>query len=350
MNFKFLLLFLVFSTLVIRSQNLSNWSLKITPILEDSIQIRAIVINKDKVYFAGHKGNYGDISYKLDDSIIVKPPRYYQIAEDTVAFRAIATTQEYLFLLNIGSPAKIFKIYKSTGEKEIVYIENHPDAFYDSMKFWNEKEGIAIGDPTGDCMSIIITRDGGETWTKQSCKELPKVMEGEAAFAASDSNIAIVNNHCWVLCGGKVSRIYHSADKAKTWEVYPTPLINGTSTTGGYSVDFFDENTGFIIGGDYTIPKSKEKNKVNTNDGGKTWKLVANNKTPNYKSCIQYVPNSNGKVLIAVGFTGISLSDNGGEVWEELSSSSFYTLRFINQKYAIAAGKNSIALLTLQKL
>ncbi len=63
--------------------------------------------------------------------------------------------------------------------------------FYDALDFWNDLEGIAIGDPTEDCMSIIITRDGGNTWTKLLCENLPKVKEGEAAFAASDTNIAI---------------------------------------------------------------------------------------------------------------------------------------------------------------
>jgi hypothetical protein len=28
------------------------------------------------------------------------------------------------------------------------------------MKFWNNKEGIAMGDPIADFLSIIVTRDG----------------------------------------------------------------------------------------------------------------------------------------------------------------------------------------------
>ena len=59
------------------------------------------------------------------------------------------------------------------------------------MDFCNDQEGIAIGDPTDSCMSIIITRDGGETWTKLSCDDLPKAKEGEAAFAVMrDANIS----------------------------------------------------------------------------------------------------------------------------------------------------------------
>ena len=44
-----------------------------------------------------------------------------------------------------------------------------------------------MGDPTADCISIIITRDGGQTWNKIPCSQLPKSKEGEAAFAASNT-------------------------------------------------------------------------------------------------------------------------------------------------------------------
>ena len=85
------------------------------------------------------------------------------------------------------------------------------------MKFWNESEGIAIGDPVENCMSVIITRDGGNTWEKLPCEILPEVEKGEAAFAASNSNIAVFGNHAWVATGGRKSRVMHTADKGKTW-------------------------------------------------------------------------------------------------------------------------------------
>jgi photosystem II stability/assembly factor-like uncharacterized protein len=53
--------------------------------------------------------------------------------------------------------------------------------FYDSMKFWNKNEGIAMGD-LNDCLSIIITRDGGNTWNKVQYKHL-KLLK-KAAFCS----------------------------------------------------------------------------------------------------------------------------------------------------------------------
>jgi photosystem II stability/assembly factor-like uncharacterized protein len=235
------------------------------------------------------------------------------------------------------------------SEPVLVYQETHPKAFYDSMDFWNDQEGIAIGDPTDDCMSIIITRDGGETWTKLSCDDLPKAKEGEAAFAASDTNIAIVGDHTWVATGGKASRILYSPDKGKTWEVFDTPIIQGKETTGMYSLDFYDENNGFAIGGDYTKPNDTLNNKIRTIDGGKTWNVVANGKGPGYRSCVQYIPNSNAKELVAVGFKGIDYSNDSGGTWKHLSDEGFYTIRFLNDSVAYAAGQGRISKLIFKE-
>ena len=108
-------------------------------------------------------------------------------------------------------------------------------------------------------------------------------------------------------------------------------------------MDFFNENIGFAIGGDYTQPKSNKANKVKTIDGGKTWQLVADGHEPGYKSCVQFVPNSNGEALVAAGFTGISYSSDGGKSWKELSEEPFFTLRFLNDSTAFAAGNKRIA-------
>jgi len=231
---------------------------------------------------------------------------------------------------------------------ELVYKEDHEKVFYDAMAFWNNEEGIAMGDPTDNCISIIITRDGGRSWEKLSCDILPEIIEGEAAFAASSSNIAIEGDKTWILTGGMKSRVYFSPNKGETWEVYDTPLIDGEATTGGYSIDFYDENFGIIIGGDYTKPEGNTGNKAITKDGGKRWELIAEGQEPGYKSSVRFVPNSGGKKIIATGFSGISYSKDSGKTWKELSKEGFYTLRFKNDSVAYAAGKGRIARLTFK--
>ncbi len=314
-------------------------------VYSDSLSIRAIeVLNDGNLAFAANNGTYG--LYNVKNNTVNTSIMMYDSVP--VHFRAVAHTASDFFMLSIGNPALLYKT-GDNGVMELVYTEHHEKVFYDSMVFWNDEEGIAMGDPTDDCLSVIITRDGGQTWTKLSCDLLPVVTPNEAAFAASNTNIAVVNNHTWIVSGGAKSNVYYSPDKGKSWQVYTTPIVQGESTQGIYSVAFYDDKNGIVMGGDYTKPELNNANKAITKDGGKTWQLVANNREPGYRSCVQYVPNSNAKQIVAVGFKGIDVSNDGGKTWSHLSDESFYTIRFVNDSLAYAAGKNRIAQLTFKR-
>ncbi|TCK68907.1 hypothetical protein DFQ05_0417 [Winogradskyella wandonensis] len=334
----------------IKSRSISE--VKIETLLQDStLNVRALEVKFNKVTVAASNGHFYRLFY---DKKTIGRINFDNGKNDLDSignnnFRAITITDHPktntyfpVFGITIGSPAKLYK------HGTLVYQENHPKAFYDSMDFWNDQEGIAMGDPTDDCISIIITRDGGESWTKLSCDDLPKAVEGEAAFAASDTNIAIVGDNTWIATGGMASRILYSPDKGKTWTVYDTPIIQGKPTTGIYSIDFYDAKNGFAIGGDYTKPNDSLNNKIRTADGGKTWQVVGNGKSPGYRSCVQYVPNGNAKELVAVGIKGIDYSNDGGENWKHLSDEGFYTIRFLNDSVAYAAGNGRISKLTFR--
>ncbi len=328
---------------------------EIETILEDSLlNVRALELLKNEIgcFYLSSDGSGGLIideywENKARDTSIVYS--YFEKRSSDIKFnyRAIAVTKNNEFGLTIGSPTYLLRAAHES--LDTVYKEIHPKAFYDSMDFWNDQEGIAIGDPTEDCMSVIITRDGGNTWTKLSCDDLPKAKDGEAAFAASDTNIAIVGDNTWVATGGKASRVLYSPDKGKTWKVFETPIVQGLKTTGMYSIDFYDELNGFAIGGDYTKPEDNQANKIRTKDGGKTWELVAEGQNPGYRSCVQYIPNSAGNELVAIGFKGIDYSNDSGTTWKHLSDEGFYSIRFLNDSIAYAAGKGRISKLMFRE-
>jgi len=319
---------------------------EIETIFQDSLlSIRAIdILNDENLAFATNNGVFG-LYNPFKSSWMTSKQEFDSL---NLQFRSVSHTSGDFFMLTVESPALLYKTGDS-GRMELVYKEDNEKAFYDSMDFWNDEEGIAIGDPTEDCVSVVITRDGGNTWNKISCKDLPKTKEGEAAFAASDTNIAIVGDHTWVATGGKASRVMYSPDKGETWEVYETPIVQGLETTGIYSIDFYDELNGFAIGGDYTRPEDNSANKIRTTDGGKTWQLVAQNENPGYRSCVQYIPGREGKELVAIGFKGIDYSKDSGSSWKHLSDEGFYTIRFLNDSVAYAAGKGKITKLTFME-
>ena len=172
--------------------------------------------------------------------------------------------------------------------------------------------------------------------------------DGEASFAASNTNIAVVDHTIWVVTGGAKARVLKSSDKGETWNVFNTPILQGEDSQGIYSVDFYDENHGIIMGGDYTKPNNNIANKAITSDGGLTWTLVSNGKTPNYKSCVQYIPGTEGKELIAVGKTGVSFSNDNGQTWNDISREGYYAIQFIDKNTAWLSGNKKIGKLTLK--
>ena len=329
-------------TAVYKSENLNKISFQsvtIDTLFQDKISIRAIQLDNNKIWYAADKGRYG--FYDLDTN----QKKESKISKDSLKleFRSIAQTSKHIFILNVSNPALLHRISKYGMETKIVYQENHEKVFYDSMQFWDDKEGIAMGDPIADCFNIITTRDGGNSWNKIPCDKLPKVIAGEAAFAASNTNIVIKGNNTWIVSGGKKSRVFYSSNRGNTWTVYATPIVQGKTMTGIFTADFYDANNGFVAGGDYEIRNQNFTNKAITTDGGKTWKLIAENQGFGYASCVQYIPKSNGKGLVTVGFSGIHYSSDGGFSWKQLSTdSTLNTIRFINENTAVAAGQNKM--------
>lgn len=302
--------------------------------------VRAIeAVDDQTCWFAGSKGKYGFTtdggnSWNIDS--LVHPEH------GPLHFRSIAATKDAVYILSIASPALLYRSTDMGANWNLVYQENDSLAFYDAMTFWDDTNGIAMGDPTEGCMSIILTSDGGQSWSKVSCDNLPSAIEGEAAFAASNGNIAVSGSNAWVVSGGKKSRVFHSPDYGINWSVYETPITQGGAMTGIFGCDFFDTKTGIVIGGDWEKMENNNGNKAITNDGGQTWNLIAEGKPPGYQSCVQFLSHKSSNPIMSVGIPGISYSDNGGQQWVQLSDEDFYTFRRAD-KVIWLAGNNKIA-------
>ena len=339
---KKIVAFIFFTSISLFAQN-KNFKAEV--ILETKLSCRAILVDEEKVWMGMDKGRYGFYDKKKDTTII-KEIKY---VARTTEFRSIAGTKEAIFILSVGNPAMLIRIDKKTLEKTVVYKEKHEKVFYDSMQFVDDLNGFAMGDPIENCLAFIKTNDGGKTWQKVNCDVLPKVSEGEAAFATSNTNLTVKGKSIFMVSGGKKSRVFVSKDFGATWKVYETPIVQGETMTGIFTADFYNEKLGIIAGGNYEKQDQNWANKAITKNGGKTWKLIAEKEAFGYASCVQFVPNSNGKQLISVGGTGMFCSADFGKSWTKFSDDkNFFTFRFESEKVFYATGRNKLVRFEIQ--
>ncbi len=273
------------------------------------ISIRALqAVNDNTVWFAASHGVYGytqngGASWFVDS---IKVDSVYP------EFRSIAVLdQNTVLLLSIDSPAYLFKTTTKGKKWKQVYSNHKPGIFFDSMKFSDSKNGIAVGDPINNCFKIITTNNGGNTWTKVSCEDIPPAFEGEACFAASNSCISVRHNKVWFATGGSHARIFISDDWGKHFAAFPTPIVQGGKMTGAFSIYFIDENTGIAGGGDYEKTDSTITALSITKDGGITWQPIVAN-SPFFVSCLQQVKTKTATQLLVTGHNGTYSMDAMG--------------------------------------
>lgn len=335
-------IFFISCTKEYQPRNINSISIKEFKI--EGSSIRAIQVLDAKTVF--YAGSNGDVGFTTDNGTLWNALNIKYQDSIVPNFRSLAFNGVDYFALSIANPALLYKI--SDGEATLIYKEEDEKVFYDAISFFDDnRHGIAVGDPTENCASILLTNNGGETWQKIPCENLPEIAKDEAFFAASNTNIKTIGSTVWIASGGAKARVLKSNNYGKTWQIFETPILQGNGPQGIYSIDFADKNNGIIIGGDYSKPLENKANKAITTDGGKTWQLVADNQNPNYKSCVQYVPNTFGKEIFAVGKTGVSFSADGGKSWKNVSKDAYYAIQFVDENTAWLSGHQKIGKLEL---
>ena len=261
---------------------------------------------------------------------------------DKLDFRGVvAFSADEAFLMSSG-PGDQSRIYHTSdgGQHwQLEFTNTNPKGFFDSIAFWDPKHGIVLGDPipdgAGKLHFELLETDDGQTWHAMPSAGLPEATEGEGAFAASNTCIAILRGsrkissgnkesskmessraealkgepskadswkgepwksgpsgarkapdsrgalapaspegHIWFATGGKVARVFHSSDGGTHWEVVDTPIVHGPESAGIFSIAFRNERDGVIAGGDYKQPNADGPNLAFTHDGGKSWQLA----------------------------------------------------------------------------
>ncbi len=245
----------------------------------------------------------------------------------------------YLLSIGEGDKSRIYKTTDGGRRWELQFKSERAAAFFDSMAFWDRDHGIAVSDPVGGRFLVIQTADGGRTWKETPAEGMPLALEGEGAFAASGTCIAVQGRtNVWFATGGpNGARVFSSTDGGRTWAVATTPLVSGKSA-GVFSITFWDARRGVVVGGDYTKEGETGNNVAVTTDGGRTWALIKGAGLSGYRSCVVFVPGTGSRkatpTLFAVGPTGSEYSTDGGNSWTSFGTGGYHSADFAGPKNA----------------
>jgi photosystem II stability/assembly factor-like uncharacterized protein len=258
--------------------------------------------------------------------------------------QGISDKVAYLLSIGNGTNSRIYKTTDSGATWTLQFQNQNADAFYDCFAFWTPKRGITQSDSVNGRFPVIRTTDG--TIWEDIGNNLPPALAGESSFASSGTCIAAQGkNNAWIVTGGASrSRVLVTKDGGDTWTAYDSPL-RGSPSAGIFSVAFRDAWHGIIGGGDLDPLASPFAQTATSSDGGKTWTIT--NEQPNIGTVfgLSYA----GEVGIGRGPEGevrnqsdanqrVVVTGPGGAAWTPDEGNTWFTLPGVSGYWGVAFG------------
>ncbi|MFN5416664.1 MAG: WD40/YVTN/BNR-like repeat-containing protein [Flavobacteriia bacterium] len=300
---------------------------QIFQVAPDSVHARGIQVIDNEIFTANNNG----FVYKYD----ISKKEFIQLSQlELPELRDIYVLSEDFFIALQSAEQAILLNSKGLVETRVNPFQYK--TFLDGLDINSNGAGIVMGDPLEGKLYVALTKDFGLTWTQSFAPEL-NAIEGEAGFAASGTNVQVLNDSAFAfVSGGKKSRFFKTVDFGKTW--LTTDLnFKYTEASGPFSMHFWDENNGIVVGGNYLEPNDTIQNCFLTKDGGKTW-FKPLKTTSGYKSS---VISCNGK-LYACGSNGVDFSLDNGNTWQKLNSENAFALATFKDKVYATLTKGQV--------
>jgi photosystem II stability/assembly factor-like uncharacterized protein len=284
------------------------------------------VVNDQVVWVSGSKGTIARTTDEGKSWQRITPPTGAE-AFDFRDVEAFSAKTAYVMSAGLADQSRIWKTNNGGKSWRQQYTNGDKDFFLDSLACWNKKHCVALSDPVGGKFLVLMT-DDGEHWRELPRDHMPpaivekrKTSDGkdedlkEGAFAASGTAIAVFGPNIWFGTGGPKARVFHSADRGKTWTVAETPIMHGEASQGIFSIVFRDATHGVIVGGDYKQAEKTDANIAITADAGKEWLLIDRTHLP-YCSAVAFAGHSyawitggrQGVFDVALAFDGTTVT------------------------------------------
>ena len=294
-------------------------------------------VSEETVWVSGHAGV---ILRTLDGGSAWE--RIPAPASDSLQFRDIhGFSAESAVGLTAGD-GPLSRIYRTEDAGMTwtpVFLMEEPAGFLDCLDFWDEGRGFAYGDSFDGVPYILLTGDGGRSWTRVATESAPAANEGEGGFAASGTCArAGREGRGWIGTGaGGSARVLATVDYGRTWAAAETPLAKG-GLAGIFTLAIVpgtiaDEGGSWpaimALGGD--LDRRDEVvagNAAVSLDGGGTWNLAS--PAPINRAVYGSAVGGTGanRRVVAVAPPGAAYTDDMGESWQVLPGVGAWAVEF----------------------
>jgi photosystem II stability/assembly factor-like uncharacterized protein len=210
--------------------------------------------------------------------------------------------------------------------------------FLDAIEFWDDRRGMALGDPIDGHFLVLSTDDAGETWREAPRGARPAAVPGEAAFAASGSSLVLApEGRAWLGSGGSVARLHVTVNWGASWSVADTPMRQGAPSQGIFAIAIPRTGSAVIVGGDYAQPDSSRAN-VSLSADGRTVATAPSGPRGFRSGVAIHTRGALPAVVIAVGTSGSDLSLNHGGSWTPFGATGYHAVRVSRDGVFFASG------------
>lgn len=307
-----------------------------------TVELRGLCAVSAKVAWAS--GAKGTVLRTVDGSTWLPLAVPRAEALDFRDVHALDAQRAWILAAGTGTAGRIYRTLDGGQTWSLSFTNAEPTGFLNALSFWDDRHGIALGDAIRGRFQILLTDDGGSTWAPAPDAGMPLALDNEGAFAASGTCLTIQGaEQAWFVTGGaKVSRVFHSADRGRTWTVANTPVPVGGPTEGLFSVAFLTPQLGLVVGGDYQQKHNVGPHGARSQDGGRTW-IGAEPLPSGFLSGLSTVPGAS-RTLVAVGLAGTGLSPDAGASWTALDATPLNAVAFVDATTGWAVGPEGLLL------
>src|SRR5713101_6216513 len=153
-------------------------------------------------------GSNGVILKSVDEGKTWK--RLHVTGGEALDFRGIVAfnaTTAYVMSSGEGEKSRIYKTTDGGETWNLPYTDKRKQFFLDSIACLSETHCFALGDPIDGRFLLLSTTDG-EFWNPLSSGNMPAALPSEAAFAASNTCVALSGADIFFGTGGPAARVF----------------------------------------------------------------------------------------------------------------------------------------------